>query len=308
MFRMLDLFSGIGGFSLAASWVWKEELEILSFVECDKFCQKVLSKHWPDVPIIQDVREVTLEKIMAHAFINRRGFDGLESGIREEDKAFNREPDGINNVRIDLLTGGFPCQPFSCAGKRQGASDARFLWPEMLRVIQETAPTWIIAENVPGLLSLNGGLEFESVYASLENEGYEVQAFVIPACAVNAPHRRDRVWIVAHDGSQRTERISEEDQNKGARAELRTESGGGSEDVSYPSSVRSGPRGTERQGQQWDTASDGVSWWATEPDVGRVANGVPARVDRIKALGNAIVPQIAQVIGQAIMEYENDRT
>lgn len=114
--------------------------------------------------------------------------------------------------RIDLLTGGFPCQPFSQAGKRKGTSDNRYLWPEMLRVIQDFKPTWIIAENVRGLLTMQQGMVFENICLDLEKSGYEVQAFIIPACAVNAPHRRDRVWIVAHSNSRRgrrKERIGE---------------------------------------------------------------------------------------------------
>lgn len=168
----LDLFSGIGGFALAASWVWGQDHNIHSFVEIDKFCQKVLKKHWPDVPIHDDIRTYK--------------HDGTP---------------------IDLLTGGFPCQPFSVAGKRRGKEDDRFLWPEMLRVISEVQPTWVIAENVGGLITQESGVVFENCCSDLEKEGYEVQPFIIPACAVNAPHRRDRVWIVGHlHGSERYER------------------------------------------------------------------------------------------------------
>jgi DNA-cytosine methyltransferase len=211
---MLDLFSGIGGFSYAAQQVWGDDLEIVSFVEIDPFCQKILRKHWPDVPIVEDIKDVT-EKTMADHF-NKR----LHSRGRGNDRDISQEGRGrgINkgrsrtNVgvfvdteknerlerRIHLLTGGFPCQPASVAGKRQGKADDRWLWPEMFRTIRTFKPTWVIAENVYGLLTLDGGMVFEHCCFDLESEGYEVQPFVIPACATNAPHRRDRVWIVAH--------------------------------------------------------------------------------------------------------------
>ena len=160
--KMLDLFSGIGGFSLAASWT--NQIKTVAFCEIDPFCQKVLKKHWPNVPIFDDITRL-------------RG-------------------DDIGTA--DIITGGFPCQPFSCAGKRKGKDDNRFLWPEMFRVISELHPTWVVAENVGGFLTIDNGLVFEHCCTDLEKEGYEVQPFVVPACAVGAPHRRDRVWIVAH--------------------------------------------------------------------------------------------------------------
>jgi len=157
--RHIDLFSGIGGFALAARWAgYQTEV----FCEQDAFCQRVLKKHWPDVPVVGDIFE----------------FDG--SAYRG----------------ADLLTGGFPCQPYSCAGKRGGDSDDRALWPEMRRVISEARPRWIVAENVTGIISM----ALDGVLSDLEGEGYEVQTVIVPACAVNAPHRRDRVWIVAHAG------------------------------------------------------------------------------------------------------------
>jgi DNA (cytosine-5)-methyltransferase 1 len=148
---------------LAADWVWGDEHEIVSFCEIDPFCQKVLKKHWPDVPIISDIREV--------------------SGIQYE---------------INLLTAGTPCQPASCAGKQRGTEDDRWLWPECFRVIREIRPTWCILENVKGLTSLEQGVVFEALLTELESYGYETETFIIPACAVDAPHRRDRVWIVAN--------------------------------------------------------------------------------------------------------------
>jgi DNA (cytosine-5)-methyltransferase 1 len=172
--RHLDLFSGIGGFALAASWVWPDH-EIVAFCEKDEFCQKVLGKHWPDVPVIADIRDM-----------KGKDFD-----------------------TVDLISGGFPCQPFSTAGKRAGATDDRFLWPEMLRVIREVHPRWIIAENVPGLISIDKGLVLERVLTDLEGEGYQVQPIVVPAAAVGAPHRRDRIWIIANRTNSGPESLRE---------------------------------------------------------------------------------------------------
>ena len=155
----LDLFSGIGGLHLAGEMVWGDEFNTIAHVEIDKFCQKVLKKHWPNVPIISDIKEYK-----------------------------------HNGTTIDLLTGGFPCQPFSCAGKQRGKKDDRYLWPAMLRIISATRPTWIIGENVAGIIKLG----LDQVLSDLENEDYACQSFIIPACAQNAPHRRDRVWIVAN--------------------------------------------------------------------------------------------------------------
>ena len=154
--KHLDLFSGIGGFALAARWVgW----ETVGFCEIDPYCQQVLRKHWPDVPIYDDVRELTGETV----------------------------------GHVDIITGGYPCQPFSVAGKRRGEADDRHLWPEFARLIRELRPRWVVGENVAG--HINMGLD--DVLSDLEGLGYTWEAFVIPACAVNAPHRRDRVWFVA---------------------------------------------------------------------------------------------------------------
>ena len=170
--RLLDLFSGIGGFSYAA-----EKLvggyETVAFCEQDKFCQQVLRKHWKDVPIYDDVRT-----------INATGLG-----------------------RIDIVAGGFPCQAVSQAGLQKATEDDRWLWDEMFRIIKDCKPKWIIGENVQGLININEGVLFEQVQTDLENEGYCVQSVVIPACAKNAPHRRDRVWIIGnseHNGSLAT--------------------------------------------------------------------------------------------------------
>jgi len=237
--KHLDLFSGIGGFALAASWVWGDEHEIVSFVEIDKFCQKVLNKHWPLVPIIEDIRDVTYERILAYAEHSRHNI--TENRIKTKQDS-NESQNGIfkrdgGNERttsptIDLLTGGFPCQPFSCAGKRRGSKDDRALWPEMLRVIQEVRPAWIIGENVAGIINM----ELDTVLSDLESAAYEVQSFFIPACGVDAPHRRDRVWIVAHSNGKRQQeqRVCVSTRNE----KESDETSRGSQDVADPGSKR----------------------------------------------------------------------
>jgi DNA (cytosine-5)-methyltransferase 1 len=209
---MLDLFSGIGGFSLAAQWCWGDELEIVAFCEINKFCQKVLHKHWPNIPIIEDIKNFNKEII----------------------RTFSQGWEYVSN-EIDILTGGFPCQPFSIAGKRKGKTDDRFLWPDMFRVIREVRPSWIITENVAGIVRM----ALDDCLSDLEGEGYSTQAIIVPACAVNAPHRRDRVWIVAHTTKQ----------------------------------------GLEGKWKSTWTESNEFrksSWWSTEPNVGRGFDGFPS--------------------------------
>ena len=353
--RHLDLFSGIGGFALAASWVWGPEHEIVAFCEIDKYCRKVLQKHWPRVPIIEDIRNVTAKALSDIAALQRKAIE-------------RSKPDGNLPVdEIGLLTGGFPCQPFSCAGKRSGSKDDRFLWPEMLRVIKETRPRFILAENVPGIIRM----ELDNCLSALEAEGYACGTLVIPACAVNAPHRRDRVWIVAHSmrkgspperttwtrgetgssavGSSgfvahseiRAERAGLcEGESRGQRrgrscyscsadasdsSRIGLEGGGSCESGKQDRQASRGGRFTECGGEDDSDSSgkrleDGAGLlgsgtgtypsiealdnWTAEPDVGRVAHGVPSRVDRLRALGNAIVPQVAAVIMRAIKEAE----
>ena len=188
--KHLDLFSGIGGFAYAADQVW-DTVEH-TFCEIDPFCQKILKKHYPNSKIYGDIRTLTnTRRESSHNTENEQELEGEGS-----DQFCVEQSRDLG--RIDLLTGGFPCQPFSQAGRRKGTSDDRFLWPEMLRVIRDFKPTWVIAENVRGILSIEGGLVFQQVCVDLENEGYAVQPIVIPACAVGAPHRRDRVWFIAY--------------------------------------------------------------------------------------------------------------
>lgn len=157
-----SLFSGIGGFDLAADRMgWQNVFNC----EIDPFCRKVLAYHFPDAKQYEDVKTTDFT---------------------------------IHRGHIDVLTGGFPCQPFSLAGKRKGSDDTRYLWPEMLRAIREIEPRWVVGENVFGIVNWSDGMVFEQVQSDLEDAGYEVQPYIIPACAVDAPHRRDRVWFVAH--------------------------------------------------------------------------------------------------------------
>ena len=302
----LDLFSGIGGFSLAASWVWGEEHNIVLFVEIDKFCQKVLKKHWPDVPVHDDIRTLDYEKVMAYA----------------------KQPRQIRGAKIHLLTGGFPCQPYSVAGKQRGAEDDRALWPQMLRVIRECQPSWVIGENVAGIINM----ELDTVLSDLENEDYTTEPFIIPACAVDAPHRRDRVWVVAHSRSSerrqkhttRSNYKREYDSNQlQERQEISSGVEGSSQDVADTENTnRRGSDGkkntgrwnsqTGRQGESSRGIQDWLpepnvgrvvarlSRWLDEPDIPRVATGVPDRINRLKSLGNSIVPQVVVPIMQAI--------
>lgn len=230
-----SLFSGIGGFDLAAQWMdWNNIFQ----VEWDDYCQKVLSKNFPNVKRYGDIRE----------------FDGSQfSGT------------------VDILSGGFPCQPFSHAGKRKGTEDDRYLWPEYLRVIREVQPSYVVGENVAGLVSMDDGETLERIFADLEGEAYTVESFIIPACAVGAWHRRDRIWIVAYC-------------DKNEYTELR--------------------KSRQRIDSQKLLGSDVRRLWNKEfeSELRRNANGVPPKLDknRWEGLGNAIVPQVAYEIFKAI--------
>ena len=163
-----SLFSGIGGFDLASQWMgWDNKFHC----EWNEFGQKVLKYYWPEAELFTDITKSNFTK-----YANK----------------------------IDVLTGGFPCQPYSSAGKRLGKEDSRHLWPEMLRAIREIQPRWVVGENVRGLTNWNGGMVFDEVQSDLEAEGYEVLPFLLPACAVNAPHRRDRIWFVAYSNKSST--------------------------------------------------------------------------------------------------------
>ena len=392
MLRHLDLFSGIGGFSLGLEST--SGFETVAFCEIEKFPRKILKKHWPHVKQYKDIKELTNEQL---------------------------ETDGI--IPIDIITGGYPCQPFSVAGSQRGEKDKRHLWPEMFRLVKECRPTWVIGENVGGHIKLG----LDTVLEDLESEGYSTRAFSISASSIGANHKRERVWIVGHsqhDGSSSStksrsfEETSDNNQerknetselagagrsNGGADVEntRRTRQQGsifkgkdanetGQEDADQfersSSSSRSDVADTESKrtrkndeglrtrsgrasGRETTTVADTFSgnvetgrerqreiregytkeripdnvasgnqvnkssntngsglqrlgsehklregqeersfgwerWWELEPDVGRVANGVSKRMDRLKGLGNSLVPAIPYIIGQSILKEE----
>ncbi len=364
----ISLFAGIAGIDLAAEWAG---FTTVCFVEIDPYCQKVLRKHWPDVEIIGDIRDVTrerIEEVMAYAEQQRllqctgggnqertRHRKGLSEGRGEtvanpsrkglerevskpqlsEPKQFTRCDRGDRRrgaepiPPITLITGGFPCQPVSHAGKRKGKEDDRWLWPEMLRVISEVRPTWVVAENVAGLLNIG----FNDCVSDLEGKGYETISFLIPACAVNAPHRRDRVFIVGYStrkglereitkpqlsgAEQSTRRCSRETDVADTKITKRRLSIG--KETPYPRLGKFSQaventqlNGLEEQGdrriseRKADTITDS-SWWAVEPELGRVAHGIPNRVDRLKCLGNAVVPQQIYPILKGIADIERKK-
>ena len=333
MKTVIDLFSGIGGFALGLESTGY--FKTVQFVENETWCQKILNKNFPEVPIHDDVKT----------------FKGYGA---------------------DVVVGGFPCQPFSVAGKQKAIQDDRHLWPDMFRVIKETKPTWVIGENVRNIISISAGMVLEQVYLDLESEGYEVQSFIIPASAVNAPHQRYRTWIVAYSecnehrqeirrSYKETSKVQKEhrqndnqswqssgtssirfsdqrydDVENTRRSSRRGKSTRNKESIgpgspqqtqwtSDSNKVRGSSERTEtmaptdsQRGCLWETDRQNAEDvgqsprckvtgnWDFEPNVGRVVDGLPNRVDRLKGLGNAIVPQIAYQIGKAIMEAEND--
>ena len=414
--KILDLFSGLGGFSLGLERTGR--YKTVAFCEIDKYCTLLLQKHWKGIKVYNDVKKITKEGFEA---------DGIESP--------------------DIITGGFPCQPFSVAGKQKGTSDDRHLWPEMFRIIKAFKPRFVIGENVPGIVNIQDGVVFETVCTDLESQGYEVQPFNIPAAAVGAPHQRKRIWIIATlaDSVSNDERreISRSDEEKGRVQEEHRSKDSASGIFSRTSEIRKSNNGYEamensgrtlqqgssireknedevgkenanqhqrsssssesnvanadtrlsdgqkkelqsrgqasissREGEnvanaksissdgreigqhseesrekrkigievggvssdrqklantdserleglgqsrsQFNETSSSTSsseerqrtmdqgWWSVEPNVGRVAHGVPGRVHRLKALGNSIVPQIAEEIGRAIIKAADD--
>lgn len=296
-----SLFSGIGGFDLAA------------------FGKRVLNYYWP--------KAISYDDITKTDFTIHRG-------------------------RIDILTGGFPCQPYSAAGKRLGKEDDRHLWPEMLRAIREIQPTWIVGENVRGLTNWNGGMVFDEVQADLEAEGYEVTPFLLPACAVNAPHRRDRIWFVAHSNTKQRERTkrrvfakpydggerfdllrtsadpssSRRNRNKELTERCQANGNGISFNVIdsfhgrgiVTNTERERLEGTNGRQSQPRNASrlriEDWSEWPTESPVCHADDGISGKLDgitfpkwrteSIKGGGNAIVPQVVYQIFKAIEQYD----
>jgi DNA (cytosine-5)-methyltransferase 1 len=269
--RVLDLFSGIGGFSLGLE---RAGLHTVAFCETDPYCRHVLARHWPAIPCYDDVRTLTAERLRA---------DGIAA---------------------DVICGGFPCQDISVAGKGSGIAGERSgLWSEYARIIGELRPRYAIVENVSALL----GRGLARILGDLSEIGYDAEWQIISAADIGAPHRRERVWIVAYpDGSRQswTRRRVQEDGYTSRRADACN----GSEVVADADGGKQHGRGGSLQ-MGWGAvackiANDGElgrTQWSSEPDVGRVAHGVPSRVDRLRALGNAVVPQITEIIGRAIM-------
>ena len=350
MLRQLDLFSGIGGFSLGMEATGG--FETVAFCEIEEFPRKVLQKHWPHVKQYKDIKELTYDTI---------------------------KEDGIGP--IDIITGGYPCQPFSNAGRKKGEKDPRHLWPEMFRLIKECRPSWVCAENVSGHIKLG----LDSVLSDLENEGFQTRTLSISASSVGANHKRERVWILAY-----SERNNDQQEIKGVNGEKKkisrkhrkedsdTRKPGGTSAIRKASnehvedtrrSLRQGTfirekneneiekenahitqrpgeasksyvantnsdrekrnKSQDRKGSRFEQESSnmantqgvyvqgqhdgqgqrqswGEGWWAVEPDVGRVDHGVPRRVDRLKALGNSLVPAIPYYLGIAILESMKD--
>ncbi len=289
MFSVGSLFAGIGGIDLGLERTG--HFKTHWFCERDAYCQRVLAKHWPAVPVFDDVHD-------------------------------------INEITppVDVITAGFPCQPVSHAGRRKAQEDDRWLWPQVERCIRLLQPRGVLLENVPGLLTAG----FSDVIGGLAACGYDAEWDCIPAAAVGAPHRRDRIFVVAYPaqlhghGSDyhppvgaRPGALSEsrnggwpspmantyyERGDRGARGQAgrgeQSENGSGNAPMAYAGSA--GPQGP---GHGW-TTSNGASQngiWSAEPDVGRVADGVPKRVDRLRALGNAVVPQVAEHVGRQML-------
>jgi len=307
---------------LAARNVWGDAHEVVGVCEIDKYCQKVLSKHWPSVPIYEDVRELDAEQVMADATQKR------SDRSRESGPEWGRK---YTNGSIDLITGGFPCQPFSHAGKRLGTADERDLWPGMYRIIKDVSPRWVVGENVHGFLTWNGGVVFDRSIVDLEAAGYEVWPYVLPACGVGAWHKRDRVWIVAHrndprnhraqintaktgaDAQRRAERCREDVANSNSQGLQGVENNGGIySEGAQPENEHPGrgDRGGRCQGETQSRLGrgfNGVSSWldgSWERGVPRVTKRTKGRADRLKGLGNAIVSAVAEQIFRTIRAYD----
>jgi DNA (cytosine-5)-methyltransferase 1 len=243
--RVLDLFSGIGGFALGLE---RAGMQVVAFCEIDPFCREILTKHWPRVPVFGDIRMLRRESIVD------------EIGI------------------VDLVCGGFPCQDISLIGKRAGLRGADSgLWFEQLRIIDELGPRWVVVENVSALV--NVGLV--EILQGLDGAGFDACWFVIPASAVGAPHERGRVWIIAN-----------------ARGEGLEGYAGHGKTIPLAAPVRS------IASVDLFPGADAAAWWQGESGLRRVVDGVSAYMDRIASLGNAVVPQIPELIGRAIMAAE----
>jgi DNA (cytosine-5)-methyltransferase 1 len=254
--------------------------------EYDPFCQKVLNHHFPNSKLYEDIKTFDASNYLG---------------------------------RIDILSGGFPCQPFSQAGLRRGAEDDRHLWPQMLRIIREVFPRYVVGENVRGLINWSGGLVFEQVCADLENEGYEVTPYLLPACGKNAPHRRDRIWFIAKRNDPDTDSRGLEGTTKERRDGFNVEWEGESGDAPDTTCVRRGEDvgGSYRKSDEFIENGKATNWqnFPTQPPLCGGNDGLPKELDgitfpkwrkeSIKAYGNAIVPQVAHEIFKAIQKMED---
>jgi DNA (cytosine-5)-methyltransferase 1 len=273
-----SLFSGIGGFDLALDWVG---MQCAWQVEIDKYCTKILTKHWPSVPKFRDIKDC-----------------------------------GINNLSyVDVICGGWPCQPFSKAGKQEGKDDPRYLWPEMFRIIKELRPTWVIGEQVAGFIKM----ALDDTLSDLENLNYSTRSFIIPACGVAAPHRRDRVFMVAHaegkllHGSLQAGDGGHEYSDSCSNVVCNTTSlglpdwaGGKIRQPPTLAEFKRSSRGSIIP--QLCGVGNGVSTKLDRDIKRRKRSVVPNRVNRLKALGNAVVPQVVYEIAKAIVEIESANT
>ena len=291
--KVLDLFSGIGGFSLGMEKTGG--FETVAFCEIEPFCHKVLKKHWQDVPIYNDIKELDYDTLQA---------DGIEPTV---------------------ITGGFPCQDISVAGRQEGIIGERSsLWSEYARIIEDVQPTWAIIENVPTLRSKGLAL----VLQNLSEIGYNAEWHCIPCSTVGGLHRRDRIWIIAYpiedketslrgtisesEVSNRTVSNSmckglegsKQDANHSGQSEEGNEVT--SRSASESSGIRGEPKHIVTREQIERFAQYAKTQWTTEPKLDRVAYGIPNRVHRLKGIGNAVVPQIPQFLGESILNFEKE--
>ncbi|MEC1552573.1 DNA (cytosine-5-)-methyltransferase [Bacillus haynesii] len=284
--KSIELFAGIGGIALAAEWAG---IETVAFCEREPFCQKALQKNFPGVPIFDDV-----------CTLNRQLLE--EKGVIE--------PGGT----VDIISGGFPCQPYSIAGKRKGKEDDRDLWPEMFRIIKELKPCWIVGENVANFANM----ELDRTLFDLESIGYRWRAFILPALAVGANHRRDRTFIVAYTDSERFEKHNspqkpkeKEFNTRGDIEKVLCDPNSESESQANKTIISIGSSGEARNSlaREYRGTSSRSHWEVNQPAVCRVDDGISKRLDksRLKALGNAVVPQQIYPIFKAIMEIELKR-
>ena len=292
MLTVGSLFAGIGGIDLGLE---RAGMQVRWQVENDPYCIRVLEKHWPNVKRYEDIREIKWNEV---------------------------EP-------VSLICGGFPCQPVSVAGARKGDKDDRWLWPEFLRAIREVRPKYALVENVLGLLSIDDGRLARGVFGDLAELEYRAEGGVISALDVGAPHLRKRVFIVAHSSESRTrlEAHRSRGQERSTSATLESEVlrqedwPSGSEGVdsscadvpdsksfdgTWTEFAHTNPIGKALGRRVFSSRPTRSDFWAVEPDVGRVADGIPSRVDRLKCLGSAVVPQVAEYIGKLIIESEKE--